>query len=256
MTADSFISYLDTIASLEVIQAYKRQSFALLQIRPGDAILDLGCGPGNDTLVLAGMAGSLGHVVGVDKSPDMVAEARKRAYGMGARPEYLVGDAYRLSFEDGHFDSCRTDRVLHSLEHPRQALSEMARVVHSGGHIVACEPDWEMVMIDSPFKALTRKILGVMCDTMPSGWVGRQLPRLFKECGLLNITSIPVAGTLDTFAQANELLHLEQTVNIAISAFIVDWVQGLGWLQLLKKADEAGTFFCGMTGLTVYGQKP
>src|SRR5260221_3504776 len=131
----------------------------------------------------------------------------------------------------------------------------MMRVVRAGGHIVACEPDWEMVMIDSPFKALTRKILGVLCDSMPSGWVGRQLPRLFKECGLTNITMTLVAGTVDTFAQANELLHLEQAVHKAIGAGIIDWIHGLGWLQLLRKADGEGTFFCGMTGLTVYGQK-
>src|SRR5260221_13861140 len=125
MVASNFIEYLDTIAKLEVIQTYKRQSFALLQIEPGDSVLDLGCGPGNDTLVLAEMAGTSGHVVGEDKRLDMIVEAQLRAQSATIVPEFLVGDAYCLSFDENYFDSCRTDRVLHSLEDPRQALAEM-----------------------------------------------------------------------------------------------------------------------------------
>src|SRR5436853_238038 len=93
---DNLIAYLDAVRELEVVQAYKQRSLTLLQIKKGDFILDLGCGPGTDTLLLADMAGNTGRVVGLDKRPEMIAEARLRARAADGRLEYLVGDAYHL----------------------------------------------------------------------------------------------------------------------------------------------------------------
>src|SRR5579871_4994205 len=123
MLAPDFINYLDTVSHLDIIQAYKRESFALLALNPGDSILDIGCGAGTDTLELARMVGATGHVTGLDLRAEMIAEARARSGDSGV--DYVVGDATCLGFEDNTFDACRADRVLHMMPEPDKALAEM-----------------------------------------------------------------------------------------------------------------------------------
>src|ERR1700694_4537807 len=83
-TADphDLVSYLDQVTGLEAAQAYKRQSFALMGVQPGHAVLDVGCGAGDDLRQLAELVGPSGRVVGVDNSETMVQQARGRCVGL------------------------------------------------------------------------------------------------------------------------------------------------------------------------------
>jgi hypothetical protein len=79
-------------------------------------------------------------------------------------------------------------------------------VTRPGGHIVVLEPDWETVVTDSPYRDVTRKILNFFCDTViRNGWIGRQLPRMFKDHGLVDIVGTPVSGITTDFEQAYRL---------------------------------------------------
>src|ERR1044071_4372368 len=73
------VAYLDNFRGLEWAHAYKMRSFEYLVVEPGDCILEVGCGAGNDSLALAQMVGPTGRVVGVDAGEDMIFEAKKRA---------------------------------------------------------------------------------------------------------------------------------------------------------------------------------
>jgi ubiquinone/menaquinone biosynthesis C-methylase UbiE len=64
------------------------------------------------------------------------------------------------------------------------ALGEMARVLRPGGRTVVHDFDWESQFCDSPSKDTTRKIALSFCDGMKTGWIGRRLPRLFREIGM------------------------------------------------------------------------
>ncbi len=77
----AFVSYLDTVTTLETVQRMKQRTYDLLQVREGHHLLDVGCGLGDDVRALAQQVGTAGRVVGVDCSETMVAEARKRAEG-------------------------------------------------------------------------------------------------------------------------------------------------------------------------------
>ena len=65
--------YLQVTA--RVTKHVKTRSYALMNIRPGHRVLDLGCGPATDTVALAQLVGEEGRVVGVDWDQEMVAEA-------------------------------------------------------------------------------------------------------------------------------------------------------------------------------------
>jgi SAM-dependent methyltransferase len=110
----------------------KRLTVGMLELSPGDRIIDVGCGPGNYTRYMAdAVAGGL--VVGIDASDAMVAAAAQRSGRANAA--YLRGDACALPFEDGTFDAACSAGVIHLLEEPMRALDEIVRVLTPGGRL-------------------------------------------------------------------------------------------------------------------------
>jgi SAM-dependent methyltransferase len=99
---------------------------ALLAPRPGERVLDLGCGDGRLTLALQ-RAGCV--VVGVDSSPSQVEAARTR--GLDAR----VMDGEALAFE-GEFDAAFSNAALHWMKRPERVLAGVFRALRPGGRFV------------------------------------------------------------------------------------------------------------------------
>ncbi|MGA8262442.1 MAG: methyltransferase domain-containing protein [Arenicellales bacterium] len=99
----------------------------LLQPRPGERILDIGCGDG----VLTEKIAAVGcEVVGIDASPDMTAAARAR--GLDAR----TMNAASLAF-DGEFDAVFSNAALHWMHPPRAVVEGAYRALKPGGRFVA-----------------------------------------------------------------------------------------------------------------------
>src|SRR5215467_10472380 len=109
---DALMAYLDLTTAQRSVQEYKRRSFALLDLRRGFAVLDVGCGTGDDVRVLATQVGQEGRAVGLDSSEVAVAEARARSEEGKLGCEFYVGDAHQLPFDAGTFEATRTERVL------------------------------------------------------------------------------------------------------------------------------------------------
>lgn len=81
----------------------------------------------------------------------------------------------------GPFRVCRAQRLLEHLPDANRPLMELARVTSPGGLVVVYDFDWDTLIIDHPDKETTRTIVRSYCDSMRNGWIGRQLPRLFKQ---------------------------------------------------------------------------
>ena len=99
----------------------------LLDPRPGERILDLGCGDGALTAAIAERGA---EVVGVDGSDEMVRAARER--GIDAH----VVDGHRLSF-DSEFDAVFSNAALHWMREPDLVIDAVARALRPGGRFVA-----------------------------------------------------------------------------------------------------------------------
>jgi demethylmenaquinone methyltransferase/2-methoxy-6-polyprenyl-1,4-benzoquinol methylase len=100
--------------------------------KPGERILDIACGTGTSTVPLA-KAGAT--VVGVDFSPEMIAEAQRKHPEL----EFRVADATELPFGDDEFDAVTISFGLRNVQQPKVALAEMYRVLKPGGRLVVCE---------------------------------------------------------------------------------------------------------------------
>ena len=114
--------------------------FALGEVRPDDAVLDLGCGAGFDACVAAMAVGPTGRVVGVDLSPAMLAVAeRGRAAAGLANVEFRKADVEAIPFRDASFDVALSNGVLSLIPDKPAALREVFRVLKPGGRLQACD---------------------------------------------------------------------------------------------------------------------
>jgi ubiquinone/menaquinone biosynthesis C-methylase UbiE len=249
-----FIRFLDQAGAEESFKAYKRQTFALLDIHYGSQILEVGCGTGADARALAQMVGPGGRVVAVDYSEAMIAVAHERTQGMKLPVEFRLGDAHQLDLSDNSFDACRSDRTFMHLHDPGQALGEMVRVARAGARIVVFEVDFETLVVDAPDRPLARKVLNSWCDSVRNGWLGRHIPALFQDCRLRDVQVIPHTLVL-TYDLAITLVG-PATVESALQKGIVTPAETAAWLQWLDEAREAGRFFSTLTGFIVAGRKP
>jgi SAM-dependent methyltransferase len=255
-----FITCLQTLCSLPYFQSYKTRSFQLLAPGAGSRILEIGCGLGGDAMAISrmiadGMTDQGGFVTAVDASRKMI-EAASKNHGENDAIRLCLADACRLPFCDGAFDGARADRVLQHISDAGKAFAEMARTVRDGGRIAVYEPDWGTFIVSPGRKEVCRTMTQLFGDTFPSGWIGRQLPGLFREAGLGKIQIEADAFFTDDLALAVRVFDLVNNAHRAARMGYVPESQAEGWLADLEDAHRHGYFFCSYTGFLVCGEKP
>jgi arsenite methyltransferase len=110
--------------------------FSLGSLAPGDAVLDIGCGAGVDSLVAAHLVGAGGRVVGLDVTPAMIERSRAHQARLGlANVTFQVGDAEALPFPDNDFDAVISNGVFNLTLDKEKALKEAHRVLKPGGRL-------------------------------------------------------------------------------------------------------------------------
>lgn len=119
----------------------KRAALALLAVRPGERVLEVGVGTGRVLVQLARAAaeGASPLVNGLDLSPTMInlANEQARAAGLAHAVELRVGDARALPYGDASFDAAFSSYVLDLLPAVEiaRALGELRRVLRPGGRL-------------------------------------------------------------------------------------------------------------------------
>jgi len=114
--------------------------FLLGPISEAEAVLDIGCGAGVDTIVAAMMVGPSGTVTGIDLVPEMLAQARENAKMMGLRNvTYVETSAEKMPFSDGDFDVVISNGVFNLIPDKISALAETIRVVKPSGRFMIAD---------------------------------------------------------------------------------------------------------------------
>ncbi len=122
--------------------AQNSAGFLLVHLKPGDDVLDVGCGPGTISASLARLVDP-GHVRGIDISSDVIDIARSTHEDLGlANLSFAVDDVYALSSPDASFDVVFAHQVLQHLSDPIAALGEMRRVLRDEGILAVRDADF------------------------------------------------------------------------------------------------------------------
>ena len=187
-------SALDRMAADPQIRRVRRVAWQALAARPGQRILDAGCGLGEVARELAAAVAPDGEVVALDLSAATVQAAAQRHDGSPVR--YLTGDVAALAFPDASFDAVRSERVLQHLAEPDAAIAELVRVTRPGGRVCLIDTDWESLTVDGlPDELVATMREAVLAGTRRRGHLpemGRTLRRRLNRAGLADVTAQPV----------------------------------------------------------------
>jgi len=167
-------------------------------VEPGIIAVDVGCGSGFFTRLIAKGLQGQGRVIGVDIDEKLLRSAREltKSEGLHSLIEFRKASAYSLPFPDNFADVVACHTLLYILEKPLKALREMVRIAKPHGRVVAVEPDYRGCVIYNPFDEkydelayrfnsavirIFKKIYGAdLC-------IGSKLPSIFMKARLTQI---------------------------------------------------------------------
>lgn len=231
-----------------------------LKPRPGNRILDVGCGEGLAEVAIGRLHISQVRLVGVDLFLSKVLLAKQETASHNQRVQFAAGDACRLPFRDGAFDSSYAVAVLQHVKDVKAAVAELARVTAVRGRVVAVEPDNSARYAFSSAPAgrrafeLSVPFFNALSGLQPAGQppaIGPNLPQLFSEHGLepLEVRLFPVSQTRLGAPDDATWTARRAAIEGALSAEESDSARWLGreYLEALtayeRQAREAGSSF-------------
>lgn len=243
----------------EMLSHVKRRTYELMRISPGARVLDVGCGPGVDTIPLARWVGEQGCVVGIDIDEDMLSQANARAHaeGLGGSVIHRHADVAQLPEADGTYDACRAERlfqVLPKTVSPEGVLGEVVRVTRPGGWIVVADADWATASLDLADAGVERRLARFFAEQLrPNGYAGRQLYRWMRRAGLVEVEAevFPIVHTHSSRTHYGDWLQRE-----ALAAGVITPEEAGHWRAAMAHADDAGEFFASGCMIVVSGRRP
>jgi SAM-dependent methyltransferase len=105
------------------------------RIKPGDTVIDLGSGAGNDCFVARAETGPTGRVIGIDFTPEMIRKARENSVKLGfSNVEFRTGDIEKIPVTANAADVVVSNCVLNLVPDKKRVFCEIFRVLKNGGH--------------------------------------------------------------------------------------------------------------------------
>jgi len=198
--------YLGGVASLEDrarMPSYRAMFRSLIDVmapKPGEAVLEIGCGAGSLVRLLARRLGSPNPITAADVNPFLLREAAglAEAEGLSGLIQFRQGNAEALPFEDASYDCIYSVTVFEECD-AGKAIAEAMRVVRPGGRVglvvraLDMRQWWNLGLPE----AIVRKVEAPPRSVAPSGVADRSLYRRMREAGFVDLVCFPTMVTLD-----------------------------------------------------------
>lgn len=158
----------------------------LAQVKPGDSVLEVGCGTGTLTLAAKKQAGPTGKAFGIDLIPGMVEASQRKAAAANEEITFQEGSIDAIPFADNLFDVVMCSfMIFHMSEETRtRGIQEIFRVLKPNGRLFVLD----LALPEQPFqKAIAKTVLGFMFDHKMD-----ELLPFMKSTGFTALELVPV----------------------------------------------------------------
>ncbi len=236
---------LDRLYSTGDVIEQRARTRAALDLRVGERVLDLGCGPGHLACELAHVVGETGLVTAVDSSADMLAIARARAEreGVAERMRFVHADAAGLPLADATLDAAVSVQVLEFVPDVALALAELRRVLAPGGTLGLVDTDWRSCVWHTDDGERTDRVLRAWEGFPAHPHLPAHLPRLLRGAGFSEpaIEIVPIVNadvSEDTYS-----LGMLRTIARFAATNGVPAGEAEAWERDVRLQAERGTYF-------------
>jgi arsenite methyltransferase len=221
--------------------------------------LDIGCGPGLLACELARDVGPRGRIVGIDRSPEMVAMCGERARrdALSGRTEFHQGDAAELRFPAGSFDFITATQVYEYVQDMKRALADAYRVLRPRGRLAVVDTDWESCVWNSDDRGRTARVLKAYERHFTHPHLPAQLPQLLADAGfaLKSVQAIPIINlqlTEHTFSSA----MIDQIRSFVVAKGGIRAEEAQAWAADLRSQADRGQYFFSLCRYMFLAERP
>ncbi|MDD5628287.1 MAG: arsenite methyltransferase [Elusimicrobia bacterium] len=152
---------------------------AFSQLKPGDAVLDLGSGAGKDVFLAARQVGASGRVIGVDMTPEMLALARRNQEKLGlGNVEFRKGTIEELPLEDASVDIVISNCVINLSPDKPKVFREAFRVLRPGGRLVVSD-----IVLQKPLPPKLKADQGLYAACIAGALLRKDYLRAVRDAG-------------------------------------------------------------------------
>jgi ubiquinone/menaquinone biosynthesis C-methylase UbiE len=238
------------------VVAQRAQVLKALELRPGEHVLDIGCGPGLLAREMAVSVASGGRVCGIDISEDMLAISRKRCADQ-PWTEFQKADANRLPYPDGSFDVAVSTQVYEYIVDIPAALAELNRIVRPGGRAIIVDTDYGSLVIHTHDQARMERVLSAWNEHFVHAGLPRTLSRQLRDAGftIRQRDVIPMFNPeyrADSFGK--QLLGM--MASFAVGRRGISKAEADEWLAEFAELGVQGRFFFSLNRYVFVADKP